>query len=512
MAPESNVATRRATLLPIAVGAVLVASVVLRFWTRSDLWFDEALSVNIANLPMSRIPDALRHDGHPPLYYFLLHFWIDAFGIGDMAVRSLSGILSLATLPLAWFAGRRLGGRSLAWIAVVVFATSPFAFRYATEARMYALVMLLVTGGYLALRRALEAPTIGRLALVAVITAGLELTQYWNLYLVAIVGAGVVYRWWRAGEPSERHAASRVTAAMVVGSLAFVAWLPAFLDQLAHTGTPWGDPQFPWVVVPRSLIAFAGSEFDGEAYMLGFALLVLPLLAVFGRAVDERRIELDIRTRPAVRWEAAAAVGVLLLGSAISYMSDTTFAPRYAASMYPLFALVAAFGITLFVNPRARLGIVAIVVVLGVIGGLRNVTHERTQAKEAAEVIVRGAEQGDVVAYCSDQLGPDVGRLLRDVEGIEQVTFPDLASPERVNWSDYLDRVRRADPRAFVTEVLARAGDHTVWFVWRPMLNHVEGECLAIGTALDEARGGEIRVFPSDEILEVRALTEYAAP
>ncbi len=39
----------------LAVGA-LVVGVVLRFVTRSPLWLDEALSVNIAHLPIGDIP------------------------------------------------------------------------------------------------------------------------------------------------------------------------------------------------------------------------------------------------------------------------------------------------------------------------------------------------------------------------------------------------------------------------------------------------------------------------
>jgi uncharacterized membrane protein len=500
---------RRRLPLLLAFGAVLAASVALRFVTRSDLWFDEALSVNIASLPLDQIPDALRHDGHPPLYYFLLHIWIDVFGDGDVAVRALSGLLSLLTLPLVWFAGKRVGGRPVAWIAALVVGLSPYAFRYATEARMYALVMLFVAAGYLALRRALESPTFPRLALVAVIAAGLVLTQYWDLYLVAIVGAALLWRALRAAEPDQRRAAWRVFGAVAVGSMAFAAWLPVFLDQIGSTGTPWGDPQFPWVVVPSTLIAFAGSEHDGEAYMLALLLLVLPLLAALGRGLDTRRIELDLRTRPDVRWEAAAAVGVLLLGAAISYLTDTTFAPRYAATIFPLVALVAAFGVTVFLDERVRIGVLVVMAVLGVAGGVRNVVYERTQAGATAEVISRESQPGDVVAYCSDQLGPDVSRLLRGVEGLEQVTFPDLAGPEFVNWSDYLERVQRADPREFVTEVLERAGDRTVWFVWSPGLNHLERECTAIGGAFDEAREGTIHVFPDREVLEVRALTEY---
>src|SRR2546422_7089870 len=42
---------------------------------------------------------------------------------------------------------------------LVVVASSPFAIRYATEARMYSLVGLLVLAGFLALSKALQKPT-----------------------------------------------------------------------------------------------------------------------------------------------------------------------------------------------------------------------------------------------------------------------------------------------------------------------------------------------------------------
>ena len=62
---------------PIEIKALVLLAVVaglaLRFYARSPLWLDEALSVNIAKLPVNEIPEALRHDGHPPLFYVLLH-------------------------------------------------------------------------------------------------------------------------------------------------------------------------------------------------------------------------------------------------------------------------------------------------------------------------------------------------------------------------------------------------------------------------------------------------------
>ena len=72
---------------------------------------------------------------------------------------------------------------------------------------MYALEMLLVSWGILAFRRALESPTLGRLAPFAVIVALLLYTQYWTLYLLLVVGVLLVALAWRS---SYRHAARRM--------------------------------------------------------------------------------------------------------------------------------------------------------------------------------------------------------------------------------------------------------------------------------------------------------------
>ena len=69
---DEGVPWKRAALVT-GITLAIVAGVVFRFWTTSHLWLDEAISVNIARLPLGDLPSALRADGHPPLYYGLLH-------------------------------------------------------------------------------------------------------------------------------------------------------------------------------------------------------------------------------------------------------------------------------------------------------------------------------------------------------------------------------------------------------------------------------------------------------
>jgi mannosyltransferase len=496
----------------LLIGAAVLAGVGLRFYTKSDLWLDEALSVNIGRLPLSDLHAALRHDGAPPLYYALLHLWIRAVGTGDVAVRSLSGILSVATLPLAWFAGKRLGGRRVAALALLVVATSPYAIRYGTEARMYALIMLLVLAGYLAVLRALETPSLGRLAVVAVVTALLIYTQYWCFYLVAVAGALLVLRVVRAGAGTARRSAQRVIGAVVVGGLTFIPWVPTFLYQAKHTGTPWGNARVPWSSISEAVARFAGDDHNGETFILLFVLLTLAVLGVFGRGVDGRTIEFDLRTQPRARTVAILAFGTLVLGTSLSFVAGSAFDSRYASVMFPFYALVVAIGISLFLDPRTRAGVLVVVALLGIIGGIRNVTTNRTQAAAATTIIAAQASPGDVVAYCPDQIAPSASRLLAGVPGLAQLTFSDQFGPTRVDWVDYIDRIAAASPSAFASRVLQRAGPHTVWYVEATGFNHVEGKCEAIGNALLGARPKATRaVNQDDSIAEYMGLTIYRA-
>jgi mannosyltransferase len=511
---DGEVKASRRSLSPWVVGAVVavvVAGVVMRFVTLSEMWLDEALTVNISRLPLGDIPDWLRHDGAPPLYYFMLHAWTEVFGTSNFAVRSLSAVISVATLVPMWFAGRRIAGRTGAWIALLVTASSPFAIQFGSEARMYSLVMLLVTLGYLAVRRLLERPSLGRQAVVALITGLLLYTQYWAFYLIAVVGALLVWQAWRGRDADQRHAARAGIVALVAGVITFLPWIPTFLYQSAHTGTPWGDAVFVTTSFAFALRDFAGGE-HSEAYILLVLLIMLTIVAVSGRAIDRYRIELDVRTRPGVRAEALVWVGTLLLGGAFAFIAHSTFAGRYASVLFPLFVLVVVYGITVFTDTRIRAIVLALVVIIGLASGSRNVFDDRTEAGPVAEAIRARARPGDVVLYCPDQLGPSVSRLLSGTRGLTQLTFPQGDRPELVDWVDYKERRDKTDPNAFARMVADRARPgHTIWYVIAVQYRGGnEGKCEAVHRALVPLRPDARQVVEAEEkFTEFFALFEY---
>ena len=472
-------------LAPLAI-LVAVGGAVTRFVTTSSMWLDEALSVNIASLPLGDIPEALSHDGHPPLYYVLLHLWSELFGHGDIEVRALSGVIAVITLPVAWLAGRRAGGPTLGWLTLLVAGALPFATRYGSEARMYSLVMLLVFLGWLAIQRALDAPRLGRLAVVALLSGLLLLTHYWSIYLLGTTGLLLLVLWWR-GEGEARTARLRAALAVAAGGVLFLPWLPSFLEQARSTGTPWAEPDRITKVLAL-LFADLGGVDNAERILFAVVLGVLLVLGLFGRARSDVTVELDLRTRPEARWELLVAGGTLVVAVGAGYVSNSGFAPRYLAVVVPLVILVAAWGLHRLQGAVPLAVAVVGFLVVCAFGQVDVMTYERTQLDDLATIIERNGEPGDVVVYCPDQLGPAGDHGLDG--DFEQVTYPDFGDPRFVDWVDYAERNAASDPEAFVAEVLERSEGHTVWLVWSPEYITLETQCSQVQGLLARARAG----------------------
>ena len=508
-APETGDGTAapplgRSPLVVVAVGVACAAGIALRAYTRSELWLDEALTVHLSEVPLGELSEVLRRDGAPPLYYAVLHVWMELVGTGNQAVRLLSAAFGVATLPLVHRAGRRLGGPVVGIGALVLLATSPFAIRYGTEARMYSLVALLVAAGWLLVANALERPTAPWLAGIGLVSGALLLTHYWSFYLLACTVAALVLAAWR--RVLDRGAVARTVAAIAVGSaVLFGPWVPAFLYQRAHTGTPWGTAPGPVEVAFTTLVDLGGGPFP-EGQALAGVLAALTLLALLGRAVDGRRIELDLRTRPGVRGEALVAATTLLLAVGVGTATSSAFASRYTSVAFPLIVLVAAYGLRSLADRRVVAGVLAVASVLGVVGGVRNAAFRRTSADAVvAAILEHGGRPGDVVAYCPDQLGPDITRVLPD--GFVEVTFPDFADPRLVDWVDYGERMAAADPAAFGQGVLERSGGRTIWYVWMPGYRTLDKKCERINDTLGNARPTNRQLLdPDTSVFERHAL------
>jgi mannosyltransferase len=403
--------------------ALLGASLLLR--TRAldaAFWIDEGLTVGISSYPIAEIPGVLRQDGSPPLYYLLLHFWMDAFGTSEAATHALSVLFALLAIPAALWAGWSLFGRRAGWIAAVLTALNPFLTIYAQETRMYSLVILL---GLLGTATFVHAFVFRRRRYVAAFAAVLTVMLYthnWALFFVvgAVVALAVCYR-----ENRDRMLLIDATIAFGVAALAFLPWLPSLLYQARHTGAPWSNPPSP-----LELVGGIGVVLSGEG-----ALVALFLAGGLGALeVVRRRGSLD---RTALFAIVGIAVGTLLSGWLYSQFSPA-WANRYLGVLVGPLILLAAFGL-----PRARrFGLVALGLVV-IFWGAYFAPDRKSNVNMVGEAFSASVERGDLVISTQPEQVPVLAYYLPS--GLEYATpLGPVEDPSVMDWRDALPRLEAA--------------------------------------------------------------------
>jgi mannosyltransferase len=417
--------------VPAGIGGLMLLALVLRTQQLGvGFWIDEGLSVGIADRPLGAIPEALRLDGSPPLYYVLLHVWMQLTGTSEEATRALSVLFALLAVPVAWWSARLLFGTRAGWMAAVLAATSPFLTTHAQEARMYALAALLALVACATFGRAFALPADARgrppWALgFAVALAALLYTHNWALFFATACGAawlGLV-----AAVPAgpARRELLRAGAIGFGGALAlYLPWIPTTLYQAAHTGAPWAEPP--------TVLALLGAP----GRMLGkLAQVALLLTAGAGLAglLSRRGGRLSPTGRAAACLLAISVLTVLLAWTA-SQVSPA-WANRYLAMAVAPLLLATAAGLA----HAGRLGIAGLVVAAALAAGT-TAPDEKSNVRDVAEAIAPSLRAGDLVVSTQPEQVPVLAYYLPD--GLRYATLTGVLRDTGVtDWRDGPERL-----------------------------------------------------------------------
>ncbi|HRN70073.1 MAG TPA: hypothetical protein PLS49_02705 [Candidatus Woesebacteria bacterium] len=117
-----------------------------------NLWRDEAYSYMLAEKSIGEIIKLTVSDFSPPLYFILLHFWMNIFGTTEVILRSLSFIFFAGLLYVVFEILTEVFTFSKIKSAfyLILFIVNPFLLFYAFEARMYMMVTFFIALAYYA--------------------------------------------------------------------------------------------------------------------------------------------------------------------------------------------------------------------------------------------------------------------------------------------------------------------------------------------------------------------------
>jgi hypothetical protein len=156
--PFALIQAVRARWFELGVGAC-TAGVAAFLVVQLDAWpphEDETLALFVGREPLDRLLSiVLGERGGAPLH-FLLAFGVVHAGGGLLALRLLSAVFAVASLPLIAALGTRLAGRGPALAATALASVSWVLLFHGIYARMYSLFLFLSALSFIALLRALE--------------------------------------------------------------------------------------------------------------------------------------------------------------------------------------------------------------------------------------------------------------------------------------------------------------------------------------------------------------------
>jgi mannosyltransferase len=149
---------------PVSMLVVIITlGIILRVYHLGylSLWGDEFFSrYYYQNGLRFMWTDGLRLENSPPLYYMAIGAWIQIFGAGEVAIRSLSAASSSATIILVYVLGKEIFDRNRALLASLLFSLSATQIYYAQEARPYALLLIPAAATLISCARYMRKPGI----------------------------------------------------------------------------------------------------------------------------------------------------------------------------------------------------------------------------------------------------------------------------------------------------------------------------------------------------------------
>ena len=172
----------------VVLGSLVVVAALLRFYRlgHQGFWFDEGNTAQEVHFTVGQMLTLLKHyESTPPLYYGIAWVWSRIFGDTEVGLRSLSALLGVLTVPVAYAAARKLVSPRAGLIAAALVTFNPYLIWYSQEARAYSLVVLLIGAGLVAFAYANSNPT-GRVMAAWAILSGLALTTEYYAFLVVL--------------------------------------------------------------------------------------------------------------------------------------------------------------------------------------------------------------------------------------------------------------------------------------------------------------------------------------
>lgn len=385
-------------LLALAWGAFALRVAGL---TAQSLWRDEVDTLLFATRPLAEALAMFRQPGqNGPLFFLVLRPWLTTAGASEFALRFPSALAGTLAIPAVYVLALRLAGRKPAVLTTLFMALAPYLIWYGQEAKMYALLTVLIPVSlWLTVAAAQQGGWWRWLSLYLVTTAAI----YIHLLAALIIPVQVLWLLVMpsAGRPGQRfRSVGLYILALFLPYLPLAIWQADMLRiafQTGHRFVPLGDILLVLAAV-FSLGVLPGQRFP-EFFVFVVALTAGALLWAYqARRPGEGHANTPVR--PVIMLLIWLFLPPLMVYGISLRMP--IFTERYLIWTMPAFLMLCALGIMALARTWRPLGLIVLgaMVAFSLSGAARQARQPiKSDFRSAAGFVLQHMQPGDLLVY-----------------------------------------------------------------------------------------------------------------
>lgn len=255
---------------------LLLFAILIRIYDLSgeSLWLDEGISIRRSKLSLIEIVFELITNVHPPLYFFILHYWMLIFGDSEFSVRFPSVIFGLCSIFMIYKLGSAISNRTTGLISALLLCFSVSHVQYSQEARGYSLMVFLsIISMYSFVRFLEEKEKVYRLGYI--LSSTLLLYTH-NYGLLVILAQNIfLFTTYIITKKSFKFDFKRWISLQGILILLYLPWISILAFQIISIQGVYWIPQPNIMMIYKTFLKYAGSK------NLLFTFLFILIVSIF---------------------------------------------------------------------------------------------------------------------------------------------------------------------------------------------------------------------------------------
>jgi mannosyltransferase len=317
-------------------------------------WGDELFTLinSHSNKSLGDIFNALKGDVHPPLYYYIVHFFLEIFGDTAYVARFVSILFGVGGMVVLYYLGKELFNKKVALTAVLLLVVNHFHIYYSQEARMYTMLFFTTTLSFLFLIRFIKTSTLKSALLYSITTVLLVNTHFYSLF--ALFAQYLILLYFIL-KPYNTTSTKLFTYTFISGVITGISFIPSIVIFLSTSGI-----KSFWIKAPeRDVFTSMFKEFFGFSEIAIFIAIVGLLYFLFKTFneddIKDHKIDPE-KDKPVFAFYILFVwlFTLILIPFVLSYVHLPMIVSRYFINILPPIFLIIAAGITYIKNSVIR--------------------------------------------------------------------------------------------------------------------------------------------------------------